>query len=66
MLIDTEYLTKVSLPYGQLKELLLWCHNNCCGDWGYSVIDDAGYEPGQYLFKFEVEEDLITFILKAK
>ena len=66
MLIDTNYQTEVYIPFGQLKDLIYWCNENCTGKWGYTVRDDAGYMPGLYKFKFEEENDLVKFILKAK
>lgn len=66
MFTDTSYEAKVDIPYGQLKDVISWCSDNCSGDWRYSIIDNAGSFPGIYQFKFEDESDLITFLLRIK
>lgn len=63
MYIDTKFETKVHIPYGQLKTTVQWCKENCERDWGYSILDNAGNFPGNYIFKFESEKDLLTFLL---
>jgi len=57
------YHTEVTIDYGDLHEMITWCSHNCHGEWGYSVLDEAGEKPGVYSFKFESEKDYITFLV---
>jgi hypothetical protein len=63
MYIDTKFETTINIPYGKLKDIVDWCSNNCEGEWGYTVVDSAGYIPGNYKFKFKEEKDFFTFLL---
>jgi hypothetical protein len=63
MLSDTVYQTDLKIKYGELKNILHWCEKNCAGDWGYSIIDQAGHSPGKYNFKFDLEKDYVTFLI---
>jgi len=63
---NTTYQTEVTIRYGELKKTIDWCERNCTGDWGYSVIDEAGYSPGNYSFKFDLEKDYVTFLVWKK
>ena len=66
MHIDTAYEISVQIEYGQLKQMIKWCTDNCIGDWGYTVLNEAGEEPGTYAFKFESEKDYVTFLIWKK
>lgn len=55
--------TEVNIQYGQLEEMIGWCRTNCSGEWGYSVMNGAGKEPGTYSFQFESEKDYVTFLV---
>lgn len=57
------YTSKIDISFGKLEEIIEWCEVNCRGPWTYSVIEDAGREPGRYRFFFDYEEDKINFIL---
>lgn len=59
----TPYQTDVEIQYGKLEEMVTWCSNNCTGQWGYSVVNQAGLNPGLYNFKFESEKDYVTFLV---
>lgn len=60
---DITYRINIHIPYGSLKSIINWCSVNCKGDWGYTIISDAGSEPGYYSFQFESERDYITFMI---
>jgi hypothetical protein len=61
--MNVEYKAEVNIRYGQLEEMINWCRTNCLGMWGYSVVADAGEEPGVYSFQFESEKDYVTFLV---
>lgn len=60
---DTSYHAECSIPYGELKVMIDWCNSNCERHWGYSVIEEAGFSPGNYSFRFESEKDYVKFIM---
>lgn len=62
----TAYQTDVDIKYGQLSNMLDWCTDNCTDEWGYTVIDSAGEQPGIYSFKFMSEKDYVTFLVWKK
>jgi hypothetical protein len=43
-----------------------WCQTQCTNDWGYKIVDTAGFHPGKYEFYFEDEKDYVNFILWKK
>lgn len=61
-----EYSTNVSLPYGELGEVVRWCQSHCKYDWNFDIITTAGREKGEYTFQFESEKDYVTFIVWKK
>lgn len=67
-LFDTPVILQadIYIPYGNLKLIIDWCTSNCEKRWGYEVIDEAGFQPGRYSFKFESEKDYVTFIMWKK
>ena len=66
MYINTEYETEVQIQYGQLKQMIDWCTTNCSDKWGYTILNEAGEEPGYYSFKFESSKDYVTFLIWKK
>jgi hypothetical protein len=63
---DTQFKTKITIGYGQLKPIIEWCTRNCVNDWGYDCLEVGGREGGLYDFYFETESDYINFILWKK
>ena len=64
---DTQFKTKITIGYGQLKPIIEWCTRNCFDDWGYDCLEFAGgRDGGLYDFYFETESDYINFILWKK
>lgn len=66
MYINTAYEVNVQISYGQLKQMIDWCNRNCTEPWQYIIIDEAGEEPGSYIFRFVSEKDYVTFTLWKK
>lgn len=60
------YTSEIKIRYGQLKEMLAWCANNCVDKWQYSVVDAAGESPGIYNFQFNSKDDYINFLMWCK
>jgi hypothetical protein len=65
-MVQTQYETTISLPYGQLKPILEWCQNYCENYWNFDIINTAGEQSGSYSFKFESERDYMTFLVWKK
>ena len=64
---DTQFKTKITIGYGQLKPIIEWCTRNCIDDWGYDCLEFAGgRDGGLYDFYFETESDYLNFILWKK
>ena len=63
MYINTAYETQLPIRYGELTEILAWCAKNCTSRWGYTILDEAGEQPGIYNFKFESKDDYVTFLV---
>lgn len=59
----TVHSSKIDIAFGKLEELLDWCYANCRDQWTFSILEDAGQEPGRYRFFFDSETDRINFIL---
>jgi hypothetical protein len=66
MLPDTQYKTEIDIKFGQLAPIMHWCQTQCTNDWGYTIVDSAGFHPGKYEFYFEDEKDYVNFILWKK
>lgn len=65
--VASEYLAELSsVPFGNLSSIITWCRKNCTDDWRYSIIEEAGFNPGTYHFKFTNERDYINFLLFQK
>ncbi len=66
--------TRINILYGDLKNMLEWCKQNCTGDWKYDQvgdsIDDYTYNAisgtMMYDFYFETDRDYFAFIMWKK
>ena len=63
--IPTAHKIKLSMPYGQLKEIVEWCDRNCQGDYRYTE-DPNGEMYNSWVFFFELERDYIAFLIWKK
>ena len=45
---DTQFKTEINIKFGQLAPIMHWCQTQCNCDWGYKMLDNAGYHPGKY------------------
>ena len=63
---NTQFKTEIDIKFGQLAPIMHWCQSQCHCDWGYKMLDNAGYHPGKYEFYFEDEKDYVNFILWKK
>ena len=61
-----KYNTTVDIPYGKLNYVVSWCQQHTHSDWTYSVLNNAGDNPGVYEFHFDDEKDYIAFLLAIK
>ena len=70
--IPNAHRANVSLPYGELKNIVAWCETNCTGDWRFiestTKDGDTIYDrDDQYFdFLFESDRDYTAFILWKK
>lgn len=64
--MNVGYIAEMHIRYGKLEEMIAWCEKNCAGEWGYTIVDEAGEQPGSYNFKFESEKDFVTFLVWKK
>lgn len=60
------YKCEIAIPYGELQPIIDWCQTNCDYDWQYTVLNQAGSNPGCYQFLFDNETDYINFLLWKK
>jgi hypothetical protein len=63
VLQNTRYKTEIDIKFGQLAPIMDWCQTQCTQNWGYKIVDSAGFHPGKYEFYFEDEKDYVNFIL---
>lgn len=66
MLIDIQNKVEIERKFGELDLLLVWCKNNCVGNWTFFSLEPAGITKGRYEFYFENDKDKINFILWQK
>jgi hypothetical protein len=59
----TEFVTTVSIKYGELSNYIDWCTSNCNDTWSVKIVNEAGYQPGEYMFKFNNSNDYTTFLV---
>lgn len=63
--IHTAFKIKLSMPWGQLKEIIEWCDRNCTGDYRY-MEDPNSDTYNSWIFFFELERDYVAFTLFNK
>lgn len=68
--ITTAFKTTISIPWGELKNVISWCQNNCESDWrfhenSYNTTNDFKYSL-TYEFFFEDERDYVAFLIWKK
>ena len=62
------------ISFGELKNVISWCQNNCQPDWKFDYDGHSSEEllrtpdahGSNYLFRFNNEEDVTLFILRWK
>ena len=55
----------VSLKYGDLDEVILWCADNCNSKWDLAEIAEfGGNSNGIYHFNFHEDSDAVLFSLR--
>ena len=60
--IPTAYRSEVTIPYGNLKEVVSWCDRNCSGDYRY-MEDPNGEMYTSWVFFFDTERDYVAFLM---
>lgn len=67
--LTTAFKTTISIPWGELKNVISWCQNNCQSDWRfhetYNTNDNYNLSLN-YDFFFEDERDYVTFLIWKK
>lgn len=67
--IATAFKTLIDIPYGELKNVISWCQNNCQSDWRFHETlhskDNFNFSLN-YEFFFEDEKDYIAFLIWKK
>jgi len=65
IIIPNSFKISISIPYGELKDVVAWCQNNCNFDWRFQEDFDTTAESSciRYYFYFENEKDYLAFIL---
>jgi hypothetical protein len=63
--LPTAYKIKLSMPWGDLKDIVDWCDRNCSGDYRYTE-DPNGEMYNSWIFFFENERDYVAFTLWLK
>ena len=57
---NTQYKTRITIGYGELKPVIDGCQRNCANDWGYDCQVPAGRDGGLYDFYFETDMTLVA------
>ena len=60
--LPTAYKIKLTMPWGNLKDIVEWCDRNCSGDYRY-MEDPNGNMYNSWVFFFENERDYVAFML---
>ena len=55
--------TSISIPWGELQQVIDWCDSNCTQMWRFAIITDAGEQSGNYRFEFDSDKDFVKFML---
>lgn len=65
--IATAFKTSISIPYGELKNVISWCQNNCQSDWRFQEsLNSIDAFSLHYDFFFEDEKDYVAFVIWKK
>ena len=66
MSINTQdcYKSSITPKFGELKNIVSWCDNNCIGEYRY--MEDINDQWHSYVFLFEEERDYVAFLLFQK
>lgn len=59
---DFAHAKAVSIPYGELENVLDWCRHQCQMDWAWSMVS-TGTSVNQYVFYFHSDQDCMAFVL---
>lgn len=59
--IPTAHKANVSVPFGELSNIVQWCENNCTGEWRFT--EDIDDQWNSFRFFFESERDYVAFLL---
>ena len=52
-------------PFGQIDVILAWTKAELVGDWRWQLVELSSFvRPGRYIFYFDSERDLLSFVLK--
>lgn len=62
--IPTAYRSKITIPFGELKDVVEWVDRNCSGDVKY--MEDPDDQFSSWVFFFESERDYIAFLMWKK
>ena len=63
--LPTAYKINLSMPWGQLKDIVEWCDRNCTDDYRF-MEDPDGNMYNSWVFFFESERDYVAFTLFNK
>lgn len=63
--IPTAFKSRISIPFGELKEVVAWCDRNCLGEVKY-MEDPNGEMYSNWVFFFEDERDYVAFLMWKK
>ena len=63
--LPTAYKINLSMPWGQLKDIVEWCDRNCTNDYRF-MEDPDGDMYNSWVFFFESERDYVAFTLFNK
>jgi hypothetical protein len=60
------YALSISKPFGEIERVLEWCKQELTGDWRWQLVEvSSPARPGQYIFYFDLERDLVAFTIKC-
>jgi hypothetical protein len=60
-----DYARDISLPWGELEQVLAWSRQELTGEWRWQLISSASdLTPGRYIFYFDESRDAMAFSLK--
>jgi hypothetical protein len=62
--IPQAFKSKISIPFGKLKDVISWVDKNCVGEVKY--MEDPDDQYNSWIFFFEQEKDFVAFTLWLK